>query len=472
MTDFPIVVDESGLQPTPPATIRAALEADIASTNPGYSADLPGSLIEDILSTDVAAVVEMDSARVELVNSLTPYGANAFLLNQLGQIYGVPQNPASNTSVSVVFSGPPGFVIAQGFTVSDGTYQYVVQDGGIIAESGQTIPLFAVATTPGSWDVPTMTVTQIITSVPSTVTLTVTNQTAGTPGAEAESEEDYRARVLQAGLAVGQGMPSLLRTALSKVSGVQARLISVQQQTGGGWKILCGGGDPYEVGDAIFTALFDISTLVGSELMVTGITNANPAVVTTNLNHGYSSGQAINISGVNPSQYNGNSTVGTIISGTEFQINVDASGFPPYVSGGIVTPNLRNVSVSINDFPDTYLIVFVSPPSQTVNISVTWNTTSPNFVSPAAFAQLGGPSLADYINEIFVGQPINLFELQTTLQEAVASILDPSLLTTMVFAVSIDGQSVSPIAGTGIIEGDPESYFLTDVSKITFTQGG
>lgn len=89
MSTLPVVLDKSGLQPQSPLSLRAQLLALVAATNPGYTANLPGSLIEDISSTDVAALALIDSARVELVNSLTPYGANAFLLLQLGNIYGV-----------------------------------------------------------------------------------------------------------------------------------------------------------------------------------------------------------------------------------------------------------------------------------------------------------------------------------------------------------------------------------------------
>ena len=469
---FPIVITSAGVQPTDPSVIRQAIETAVAATNPGYTANLPGSLIEDILSTEVGGIAAIDSARVDLINSLTPYGANEFLLNQLGQIYGVQQGIGSNTSVYVVFTGSPGYVIAAGFTVSDGSHQYVVQDGGIIESGGMSAGLFCLATTAGSWAVPIDTVTTLITSVPSSVTLSVTNPTAGLPGATAQTEEDYRAQVIQAGLAEAQGMPTFLKTQLQNVSGVQARLVSVRQPTSGAWEIIVGGGDPYAVANAIFTGIFDISTLVGSMLLVTGITNANPGVATTNLNHGYSTGQVINISGVvGMSGVNNTPLTITVISETTFSIGVNTTSSGAYVSGGIVTPNLRNVAVSINDYPDTYVIPFVNPPQQTVGITLTWNTTSPNFVSPVAIAQLGSPALMNYINSIAVGQPINLFELQNVFQTAIASIIPPQLLSRMIFAVTINSVSVSPTSGTGLIVGDPESYFETTAANIVINQG-
>ena len=104
-------------------------------------------------------------------------------------------------------------------------------------------------------------------------------------------------------------------------------------------------------------------------------------------------------------------------------------------------------------------------------IEVTWNTTATNFVASAAISQLATPALVAYINNLTVGLPINLFELQETFQLSVAAILAPQLLTRMVFTVSINGIGTAPNTGTGIIVGDPESYFLTTTSAITIVQG-
>lgn len=468
---FPTVMGPEGLLPTSPVAIRQALLSLVASTNPGYTANLPGSLIEDISSTDVAAIALADAARVELVNSLTPYAANDYLLRQLGNIYGVPLGRDSTTSVQVVFSGSVGFVISAGFTVSDGTYQYVVQTGGVIGTDGTSASIFALATTQGSWAVPPGTVTQLVTSVPDAVTLSVTNPEAGLPGTGAQTAEQYRAQVLQAGRAVSQGMPSALRTALQAVEGVQARLVSVRQQSSG-WEVICGGGDPYQVAYAIFISLFDVSSLVGSTIAVTDISQDNPGVVTTDLNHGYTTGDDVTLDDVvGMTEVNGNTYTATVIDEKSFSIGVDTTGFGAYVSGGVCTPNDRNQEVSIYDFPDSYVIRYVQPPQQLVDISVTWNTTSPNLVPPAAVAQLGSPALVDYVMNVVVGQPMNLYEMQTAFQAAVASLVPPEQLTRMVFAVSINGVGVSPIAGTGIIEGDPESYFYTDSTRIDIVQG-
>jgi len=557
MADFPVTVTAAGAQPILPPALRAILVAQIKAVNPGFTDNLPGSLIEDIVSTVVYALSLTDSARIELLNSLSPQGANAFVLNQLGQMLGVNLGQSSNTSVFVVFSGcTPGFVIGVGFTISDGTYQYVIQDGGVASGDGNTPQLFALATQQGSWAVPANTVVNFITSLPTPNTITVTNPAAGLPGAGGETETSYRARVLQANLAASQGMSRYLRTFLSEVDGVQDRLIAALQQDGGGWEIIVGGGDPYQVANAIWTALFDISTLVGSTLSIAGITNASPGVISTFLNHGFSVGQAFTVHNTDPPDYEDNWTVLTVpneksigmgiafaaqpltaiswaataggqitatttvghgvTEGSTFVLAnntpsgydgtyialagttgstliatqvvdpgvstvlgnlvagiaiVDTTSTPPWVSGGYITPNLRNINVTINDYPDTYVIPYVNPPQQIVTLTATWNTTSPNFVSNAAISQAAIPAIVAYINGVYVGKPINTLTMGDAFQAATASILPAELMSNLTFSVSINGIGTAPEADTNLIFGDPESYFFAVEAGIVVEQG-
>ena len=455
-----------------PASPTDLLNAEIAAATalaPGLTANLPGSLVEDMASTAAGAVVIQDQAFVDLVNSISPATANPSILYQLGQVYGVEQGQGSNTSVYVVFTGLAGFVIPVGFTVSDGTYQYTVQDGGIIATSGQTSPLYCLATVQGSWAIPAGTVTQIITSVPAGFTLTVTNPDDGLPGLTAQTIASYQAQVMQAGMVTAQGVPTFIKAQLQKVIGVQARLISIRLIATNQWEIICGGGDPYQVANAIFNSVPDISNLVGSTLAVTAITTANPGVVTTDLNHGYATGQVITIAGVDPTWFNNDYTI-TVIDEKSFSLGVTTVGHA-YVSGGVVTPNLRNITVSVDDYPDVYSITFVNPPSQTVDVVITWNTISTNLISPTAVAQLTIPAIVEYINSISVGQPINTYELQDAFQNAVEPIIPPSQVSKIDYVVAINGIATAPTAGTLLIYGDPESYFSTNASLVSVVQG-
>lgn len=397
---FPIVMTPQGLQPQAPASLQAQLLAAVAATNPGYTPTLPGSLIEDISSTDVAALSLIDQAKVELVNSLTPNGANLFLLQQLGQIYGLTQGQSTNTSVLVIFFGTVGYVIPTGLLVSDGTNTYQVQTGGPITGAGNSAALPAIAINPGSFAVPANTVNLIQSSIPSGITLTVNNPTVGTPGGPAETSYAFRARVLQAGLAASVGTPRYIKTLLGQVLGSQSNLVSVQQSSGALRVVVGGTASPYNIAYAILSSVANIGDLVGS---------------------------AIN--------------------------------------------GLRNVTVSLNDYPDTYNILYVAAPAQTVTMTITWNTVLTSFTNGAAFPSLVQAPLAAYINGLGIGQPINVLEMNEIFQQAVESVLDASLLTRLVFAVSINSTPTSPTSGTYAIPGDAESYFTCVTSSITVNQG-
>ncbi|HSY77378.1 MAG TPA: hypothetical protein VK890_11000, partial [Bacteroidia bacterium] len=248
-----------GLIPNTPAQIRAQLVAKVTATNPDFTANLPGTLIEDIVSTSVASIVLSNQYLVDLVNSVTPYGANPFILNQLGiDIYGIQPAAATNTSVDLIFSGTPGFIIIPGFIVTDGAsvYQYICLNGGVIGTNGDSLPIHAVAASAGTWAVPAGTITAFATAVPINIDLTVTNPSDGIPSQSTETIQSFRTRTLTAGLAASQGMDRYLKTLLWNIPGVVQRLVSVRQDINNNrWAVIVGGGDPYQVAWAIYYAL-------------------------------------------------------------------------------------------------------------------------------------------------------------------------------------------------------------------------
>ena len=289
MSGLPLLFDASGPVATPPATLNAALIAGVAAEAPGYTADLPGLLISDLANTGTGALVVQDQARVDAVNSITPYTANPFVLAAQGLVLGVPQGVSANASVFVVFTGSPGYVIPPGFLVGDGTNQYAIQDGGTVATGGTSQPLYAVATNSGTFAIPASSVTVVVTSVPSPYTLTVTNPLAGVPAQAAETVAAYRSRVLTANQVSVQGTPTMLKTLVMAVPGVSPRLVSVLQ-SGTNWEVIVGGGDPYQVAGAIYQGVGQIGLLTGSS--VSSLRNINASI--------YDAPDTYNIIFVNP----------------------------------------------------------------------------------------------------------------------------------------------------------------------------
>ena len=163
----------------------------------------------------------------------------------------------------VVFSGLAGAVIPAGTLVSDGTNQYATQTATVIASTGSSASVLAVATQSGSFAVPAGTVTTVSTSFPSTYKLTVTNPASGTPGGNAQTTESFQAQVFQNFNRVAQGVAGYIVANLLNVPGVNPALVSVQAVSGG-WKVLCAGGDPTAMAGAIYLSVLDLSTIVGS----------------------------------------------------------------------------------------------------------------------------------------------------------------------------------------------------------------
>ena len=260
----PLIITPAGPQPTPASNLRSAVQQAVAAIVPGYTADLPGTLIEDLLSTEMGALTTIDQARVDAINGAIPATASPYFLYQLGAQFGTPQGQAQNTSALVTFGAPVGQVIPAGWIVSDGTYQYVLQaPGTIIGSNGQSPLVEVVATTPGIWTPQANTITTSVTPAPPEVTITVNNPEQGTPGTTAQSVANYRAQVMQVYQMPAQSLVQYLLGQLQNISGVNPLYAAVRQSTTG-WQVICGGGDPYQIALAIFNSVGDISTLVGA----------------------------------------------------------------------------------------------------------------------------------------------------------------------------------------------------------------
>ena len=484
MTVLPLVMSDQGLQPRAPVDIRTEIVARVSFTNANFTANLPASMIEDIVSTGTAAVVQSDQYLVDLVNSISPRMANPFMLRQLGLTYDVHPKDATNTSVYVIFGGPPGFVIVQGFTVGDGNYQYVCQNGGIIGASGVTLPIYAVATISGAWAVPAGSVRVLLTSVPQAILdagLTVINPADGLPASVGETIDDYRDRVQTSGLASSMGMGSYFKTMLWQVPGVQKRLVGLRPDIQSGRYIaLCGGGDIYQVAYAIASAVFWLVGLTVPSINISNISRANPCLITTFDNHNLLTGMVEEITEVvgtgrlvDPGLgINGKQWRVTVVSDTSFTIPFDNTlAGSAYTSGGLVTPNPIVETVTINDWPDHYAVSFVIPPAQNVAITVTWKTDSPNYINPASVVAAVQQPLLDYVNSIPAGvQPLSVYELNQVFLDAADPVLPRETIISLIFNVSINGIGVSPDPGTGVIWGDVNSYFNLDVIDLTILE--
>lgn len=460
MADLTVSYDENGPVPKTSDELRTMLVDEATALAPGLTTTLPGSLIEDMASTGTGGLISADQMRVDTLNSVGPNSANLALLTLQAQQYGIPaQKAQGTTTVPVTFTGTPNYLIPAGFLVSDGTYQYSINEPVLIPPSGTTIAVTATGTQSGTWVVSVGSVTTLITSFPDNITLTVTNLVAGTAAPAAETNYEFRARVWDAGMFTVQGYPGALRTALTSVDNVDTRQVSVVQRSGG-FVVMAGGGDTYQQAMAIYKAGGDFTRLLGSTLSVTGITNANPGVVSTDLTHGFSNGQIIQIAGVQGmSGINGVSLTVTVVDAHSFSIGINTTSSGTWTGGGVVTPNLRNVSLQIVDWPDTYTINYVQPLQQLVQITFRWATQSLDYLSNALILSLIQDDVIAYVNGIYAGQPLNINKLKDIFMQSMNPTVDMTLFTTLNVSVVVNGALTNPDLNTNIISGDPYSYW-------------
>ena len=468
MADLTVTYDDNGPVALTSTELHDEIVAAATVISPGLTTTLPGSLIEDMASTATGAALSMDQMRIDMLNSIGPNNANLALLTLQAQQYGVAfQKTAGTTTVSVVFTGTPNYLIPAGFIVSDGTYQYSLDAPVTIPSTGVTASVTCTGTVTGQWAVAIGAVTTTITSYPSDITLSVTNPTAGVAGASAESNSQFRGRVWEAGMFTLLGQPTAIRTALNNVDNVTTRLTSVVQ-TSSGWIVLCAGGESTDMATAIFGSAGDITRLQGTSLNVTGITQANPGVVTTDITHGFSDGQVIQISGIiGMTALNGVNLTITKIDAHSFSIGVDTSGYPAWTSGGVVTPNLRNQSITILDWPDSYTIPYAIPLVQTVSVMFKWATQSINYLSDTLLLSLIQDDVISYVNSIYAGQPLNINKLKNIWDNGVQNTVDMTLFTSLEVSVVVNGVLTDPDTNTNIISGDPYSYWYMESNGVT-----
>lgn len=112
-------------------------------------------------------------------------------------------------------------------------------------------------------------------------------------------------------------------------------------------KVVVGGCDclpwPDRTGDGSSDADNNRGRLqVGAARTISGITRANPGVVTTSAAHGFVSGQSVYLTDIaGMTQLNGAAVTVTVLNATQFSIGVNTNAYTAYVSGGRAFPNAR-----------------------------------------------------------------------------------------------------------------------------------
>lgn len=463
-------ITQAGVSPTSPQAIRDQIQAKIENEVPDYTANLPGTLIEDMLSTCGGSLVFINQAQVDLINSIAPSTANEALLDQLGMVYGISRKSGTNGSAYVIFTGTPGFIIPRGFIVSDGIHRFSVQEDTVVAQNGSSGQVYVLAQDSDTFDMPANTITKIESSVRSDVELSVTNPQVGMIGTTAETTTQYRSRIMEAGLVTSTATPTMIRTRLLSIDGVQERLLSIVVN-GDGYSVICGGGDPYDVANAIFQTIPTIGILKPSEIQVSRLDKGNPTVIYTNLTHGLKTSDVVSFSGDGYSFLQNQQFTITVLSDNSFSIPVDTIDAEDYTGGLILDTNVRNRLVILRDGVDSYTVPFIVPLQEEVSIQLIWKMEDDSSLYVGAISNTTVPLIVEYINQIRIGEVINLYEIQKIFLDGVDQVFNQNLITKIDILVFINGVQQKPTSSENIIRGDPQSYFYTKSENITVTDG-
>ena len=430
-------LQNSGVQPTAPQTLRDQLVQLATQLSPGVTTNLPGSLVEDMASTAIGALAQIDQAKVDTINSVSPLNATPSLLDEFGEVYGVKRGAGANPSAYVTFTGPPGLYLASGFQVSDGIYTYETQEGATIPSGGVLVNIYVLSTTPGT-------------------------------GAETDSA--YRARILQTGMRTVQGTPGFIRSRLLNVPNVIPRSIGVSLTSGAGYSVMVDGGDPAQIAGAIYESCFDLVSLQGSTNTIASITSSNPCVITTTLTHGLTDGQQVTISGENGATAINGTFTATVLDAGRFSIPVDTTSAPQHSGDGVVETNPRNMEAVAIDGVDSYPVRFIRPLQQKVRLVAHWGITSGNVVDDATATQICGPPLSNYINGLTMGAPLSTLQLGTIVEATLLQIMPGAVISSLRFDVFLDDVLASPAADSVIIACDPQSYLVTSPDQISLVR--
>lgn len=247
--------------------IREDLQNKAFETVKDFS-NLPSSIQNNLIDESAIIVNEFEDMIANLMNGISPAYANDFIIEQLGSAFGIKRKDKAKQNVMLEFEGLAGVIIPSGTQVgsADGQYTFSTTTQGIIKADGKaTINAEAEDYYDKIIDANTLNV--MITDI-----LNVNSANNPNSSSEPILEEnfsDYRARVQNRMQANRNGTMATLYDNLLNVKGVSSRLITYRLDSKlidgarlNTLEIVCGGGDDYEVAEAIFNSILMTESLI------------------------------------------------------------------------------------------------------------------------------------------------------------------------------------------------------------------
>lgn len=249
--------------------IREDLQNKAFETVKDFS-NLPSSIQNNLIDESAIIVNEFEDMIVNLMNGISPAYANDFIIEQLGSAFGIKRKNKAKQNVMLEFEGLAGVIIPAGTQVgsADGQYTFSTITQGIIKADGKAI-INAEAEDYYDKIIDANTLNVMITNILNVNS--VNNLNASSEPILEENFSDYRTRVQNRMKANRNGTAATLYDNLLNVKGVSSRLITYRLDSkliDGArlytMEVVCGGGDDYEVAEAIFNSLLLTESLTSA----------------------------------------------------------------------------------------------------------------------------------------------------------------------------------------------------------------
>lgn len=225
----------------------------------GFS-QLPSSIQMNLIDESVVMINEIQDMIVNTMNSISPVYANDYIINQLGEAYGLKRKEESKATVTLTFTGKAGVIIPEGSqaTTEDGSMLFSTTAQAVIKANGEA-EVSAEGMENYKDDIEVDTVNVLVSNILNVDG--VTNKNSGSSSSNAETNKEYRERVQNSMLSNRVGTIAYMLNQICGIEGVTQRFTSIRIVDGykGEYKInnieaVVGGGDDYEIAEAIFNS--------------------------------------------------------------------------------------------------------------------------------------------------------------------------------------------------------------------------
>lgn len=392
---------------------KTTLENDATLQVVGYT-NQPAEIQNNLMTESAIIIKHVEDIIALNINNMLPYMQNEVAFSIYGEGLGLPYKNATQTSVMLVFTGTAGTYIPDGLSVTDvnGTITVTTANAGVITNDG-TVSLLAYAVQAGTTNIPANTLTKMSENIAG---VSVNNPVAGTQGQDAETFEEYRARVHRATTIKSYGQFDYLYTQVANVEGVDMRLFNALERREQKpsmppymyTEIVVGGGDDIEVAYAI-----DKGAGLSGRL--------------------YSS---------NPSDSDQN----------------------------------RTITVNLKVFNTDRTVIFTRPKQS--NLSIVVVTTSKKTIDLSLPYLLSFQALQQYFNTVSISEDISLNKITDIILDSVAILVDRTDIGAFKYTIKLDSTDVSTEATTtGFIPLKFDQYpILTDygitIQNLANSEGG